>query len=109
MEELIAARRRELGAPALTVDPSLVALAEEAAVDALDTDQVEEMPARVAARASELTHRRVGASVHVLYDLDALDGGDLAEDPDFRRLGLALRQDSEDLHGRTVLVLLLSE
>ncbi len=104
----INAARREAGLPPLVRDSRLSALAEEGCQRALDS-VVEDVPNWLAKKASKLTRATVAVSVHVFYDFDTLEPDTTSLGENAKTIGFAFLRDEENIHGRTLLVLITSE
>lgn len=100
--------RSKEGSGPLVLDPELVTIAEEGCQEALSAE-LEELPTRLATRASEQMKTRVGVRVGVIYDATQIESDETSLQEGFHKIGIALLRDSESAQGRTYLVVLVAE
>ncbi len=106
--ERINAQREQIGEARLEVHEALMEVARDGC-DAASLENLEDLPSTVASAASTLAKAKVSVSVNVFYDAENLQPNTASLDSSYTKIALAFRRESEDLHGKTYLVLILSE
>jgi uncharacterized protein YkwD len=106
--ERINSARRDATLEEVASDEALTRLAEEGCRRALAT-QVEDLPSWLAPKASRLAKSSVAVSVQVFYDFASLEPGASTLGEDATRVGLSFLRDEDDLHGKTILVVIAAE
>jgi uncharacterized protein YkwD len=106
--ERINRAREEADLHPLQLDEDLTEFAAESSREAL-VGPADDLPGRIAPRASRIAGASVAVSVHVFYDLEGLEPDATSLGESFQRVGIAFLHDEQDLHGRTFLVLIAAE
>ena len=91
----------------LELDDKLSRVASRFAIVAAGSDELKQLPDKVVRAARGLVRRRVGAAVHIIYELDQLEVPKLAMRNSMEVMGIGVFQSESDPRGRIGIVIVV--